>query len=53
MKRIYGVAGDSLNGMTETIRKSNQIKWRHVRHEEELTTRSVFRAFTVVPLMVL
>ena len=34
VRRIYGVAGDSLNGMTETIRKSNQIEWLHVRHEE-------------------
>jgi pyruvate dehydrogenase (quinone) len=34
VRRIYGVAGDSLNGMTETIRKSHQIEWLHVRHEE-------------------
>jgi thiamine pyrophosphate-dependent acetolactate synthase large subunit-like protein len=34
VRRIYKVAGDSLNGMTETIRKSNQIEWLHVRHEE-------------------
>ena len=34
VKRVYGVAGDSLNGMTETIRKSDKIEWLHVRHEE-------------------
>src|SRR5260370_18135301 len=34
VKRVYGVAGDSLNGMTETIRKNNSIEWLHVRHEE-------------------
>jgi pyruvate dehydrogenase (quinone) len=34
VKRVYGVAGDSLNGMTETIRKSDNIEWLHVRHEE-------------------
>lgn len=34
VKRIYGVAGDSLNGLTETIRKSKNIEWLHVRHEE-------------------
>jgi pyruvate dehydrogenase (quinone) len=34
VKRVYGVAGDSLNAMTETIRKSDQIEWLHVRHEE-------------------
>jgi pyruvate dehydrogenase (quinone) len=34
IKRIYGVVGDSLNGLTDVIRKSNQIEWLHVRHEE-------------------
>ena len=34
VKRVYGVAGDSLNGMTDTIRKSGNIEWLHVRHEE-------------------
>src|SRR5271170_2297602 len=34
VKRVYGVAGDSLNGMTGTSRKSDKIEWLHVRHEE-------------------
>jgi pyruvate dehydrogenase (quinone) len=34
VKRVYGLAGDSLNGMTETIRKTSEIEWLHVRHEE-------------------
>lgn len=34
VKRVYGVAGDSLHRMTETIRKSDKIDWLHVRHEE-------------------
>src|ERR1700733_3129857 len=34
VKRIYGVAGDSLNGITETIRKSEGVEWLHLRHEE-------------------
>src|ERR1700676_5003728 len=34
VKRVYGVAGDSLNGLTATIRKSKDIRWMHVRHEE-------------------
>src|SRR5579863_9575914 len=34
VKRVYGVAGDSLNGMTDTIRKSDKIEWLHMRHEE-------------------
>ncbi len=34
VKRIYGVVGDSLNGLTDTIRKGGQLEWVHVRHEE-------------------
>src|SRR5277367_5586497 len=34
VKRIYGVVGDSLNGITDAIRKQNKIDWIHVRHEE-------------------
>jgi len=34
VERVYGVAGDSLNGLTDTIRKTNGIEWLHVRHEE-------------------
>ncbi len=34
VKRVYGLAGDSLNGITDAIRKNKQIAWMHVRHEE-------------------
>src|SRR5450631_2732647 len=34
VKRIYGLAGDSLNGLTDAIRTDERIKWIHVRHEE-------------------
>ncbi len=34
VRRVYGVVGDSLNGLTDTIRKSKEITWLHVRHEE-------------------
>src|ERR1700690_3376211 len=34
VQRVYGVVGDPLNGLTDTIRKSTQIDWLHVRHEE-------------------
>src|SRR5690348_17513311 len=34
VRRIYGVVGDSLNGMTEALRKRGDIDWVHVRHEE-------------------
>src|SRR4030081_836886 len=34
VERIYGVSGDSLNGITDSIRRQKQIRWAHVRHEE-------------------
>ena len=34
VERVYGVAGDSLNGITDSIRTRKQIRWIHVRHEE-------------------
>src|SRR5437588_10053021 len=34
VRRVYGVVGDSLNGLTDAIRKSRHIDWLHVRHEE-------------------
>lgn len=34
VKRIYGVVGDSLNGLTDAIRRQRKIEWLHVRHEE-------------------
>ena len=33
-RRMYGVSGDSLNGITDAIRAKNQLQWVHVRHEE-------------------
>lgn len=34
VKRIYGVVGDSLNGLTDSLRRGKSIDWVHVRHEE-------------------
>jgi len=34
VQRIYGVVGDSLNGLTESLRVRKKIAWVHVRHEE-------------------
>ncbi|KQM70212.1 ubiquinone-dependent pyruvate dehydrogenase [Xylophilus sp. Leaf220] len=34
VQRIYGVVGDSLNGITEVLRAQGDIDWVHVRHEE-------------------
>src|SRR5271169_1263209 len=34
VKRIYGIVGDSLNGLTDSLRREGTIEWIHVRHEE-------------------
>jgi thiamine pyrophosphate-dependent enzyme len=32
--RVYGLPGDSLNGFTDAIRRSPEMSWEHVGHEE-------------------
>jgi pyruvate dehydrogenase (quinone) len=34
IKRIYGMVGDSLNGLTDAIRRQKKIERNHVRLEE-------------------
>src|ERR1700678_107742 len=34
VQRIYGIVGDSLNPVTDAIRRNGKIQWVHVRHEE-------------------
>src|SRR5215468_10300863 len=34
VKRVYGIVGDSLNGLTDAMRRQGKIEWIHVRHEE-------------------
>src|SRR6266404_872162 len=34
VRRIYGIVGDSLNPVTDAIRRSGTIDWIHVRNEE-------------------
>jgi pyruvate dehydrogenase (quinone) len=34
VKRIYGIVGDSLNELTDAMRRQKTIEWVHVRHEE-------------------
>src|SRR5271163_4604068 len=34
VKRIYGVPGDSLNGITDAIRTHKSVTWIHTRNEE-------------------
>jgi pyruvate dehydrogenase (quinone) len=34
VKRVYGVPGDSLNGITDAIRTHKSVAWIHMRNEE-------------------
>lgn len=34
VRRIYGIVGDSLNAITEAVRRCETMDWVHVRHEE-------------------
>jgi pyruvate dehydrogenase (quinone) len=34
VERIYGVVGDSLNGITDSLRRREKIGWVHMRNEE-------------------
>jgi pyruvate dehydrogenase (quinone) len=34
VRRIYGVVGDSLNSIVDSVRRSGEIQWIHVRNEE-------------------
>jgi pyruvate dehydrogenase (quinone) len=34
VERVYGVVGDSLNGITDSLRRLRAIQWVHMRNEE-------------------
>jgi pyruvate dehydrogenase (quinone) len=34
VRRVFGLVGDSLNAITDSLRKQGEIDWIHVRHEE-------------------
>jgi hypothetical protein len=34
VRRIYGSVGDSLNGLTDALRRQGKIEWTRIRHEE-------------------
>ena len=52
VKRIYGIVGDSLNGLTEALRKRGTIEWVHVRHEETAAFAAAAEAQTTGSLAV-
>lgn len=34
VRRVYGIVGDNLNGITNSLRRRGDIAWIHTRHEE-------------------
>src|SRR5258708_32902329 len=34
VQRVYGIVGDSLNPVTDALRRRDKVRWVHVRHEE-------------------
>src|ERR1700691_1020037 len=52
VKRIYGIVGDSLNGIGDAIRRQGKIEWLHVRHEEVAAFASGSEAHVTVELAV-
>jgi pyruvate dehydrogenase (quinone) len=34
VQRIYGIVGDSLNPVTDALRRRDKVRWVTVRHEE-------------------
>ena len=34
VRRVYGTTGQSLDGLTDALRRDGAIAWEHVRHEE-------------------
>lgn len=51
VRRVYGLAGDSLNGFTDAIRESD-LDWIHVRHEETAAFAAAAEAATTGELTV-
>jgi pyruvate dehydrogenase (quinone) len=52
VRRIYGLPGDSLNGLTDALRRDGDITWQHVRHEESAAFAAAGEAATTGELAV-
>ncbi len=44
IKHVFGLPGDSLNGFTDALRRSEDISWEHVRHEESAALAAAAQA---------
>jgi len=52
VQRIYGLPGDSLNGLTDALRRDGGLSWQHVRHEEAAALAAAGEATTTGELAV-
>lgn len=52
VERVYGLPGDSLNGITESLRSRGQIEWVHMRHEESAALAAAGEAYMTGQLAV-
>jgi pyruvate dehydrogenase (quinone) len=52
VRRIYGLPGDSLNGLTDALHRDGAITWQHVRHEEAAAFAAAGEAATTGELAV-
>ncbi|MFF0341351.1 ubiquinone-dependent pyruvate dehydrogenase [Kribbella sp. NPDC004875] len=52
VRRIYGLPGDSLNGLTDALRRDGELDWQHVRHEEAAALAAAGEAATTGELAV-
>jgi hypothetical protein len=41
VKRVYGIVGDSLNSITDSIRRQDKIEWLHIRHDGPASVNAV------------
>jgi pyruvate dehydrogenase (quinone) len=52
VRRVYGLPGDSLNGLTDALRRDGTLAWAHVRHEEVAAFAAAGEAATTGELAV-
>lgn len=52
VSRIHGLPGDSLNGLTDALRKDPSVAWEHYRHEEAAAFAAAGEAATTGSLAV-
>ncbi len=52
VSRVFGLPGDSLNGLTDALRRHEKVAWLHVRHEEGAALAAAAAAATTGELAV-